>query len=504
MSNLRLKAILQLDDQMSASARKVAEKFTASVKKMQETCKRLSDQLNKVGDKMSSLGKNMSLYVSTPIMGLGLLSIKTASDVEGLALSLSGMTGGLANAKKLLNELAPYADRSGKSLESVANAAGMLMAAGYKGENLTEQIRRLTTVAAGSKIELEQLAEEVGKVRANGKLEKGQIELFQKGQIPIIETLAEVLGKNRAQVVKLAEEGKITAKDMERAFGRMTSEGGVYFKTLEEQTETIPGLMKSFRFNVTRVLDGLGSDIAKEFDIAGKIKMAIGVIRGLANAFLNLPAPIKSGIVYFGLFLALAGPLLVVIGQITIGIAGTMLIFAKLAPILVAATMAIKALGMALLTTPVGWFVLAVSAIAGAAFLIFKNWSKIKEFFSGIWTSIKQAFSNGVKAVMNYLAPLINAIKLVQKGFGKVGEFVTNNPIIRFVRNNGSSTPSAGNGSAASMVAAPSGMPAQKIDAGGTLRIKIDSEGQARVTDSRPNDRRMDITTDTGLLMGAM
>ncbi len=503
MSNLRLKLTLDFIDKLTSPSRGMAERFNASVKKMQEATKKLSDQLNKMGDKMTGIGKKMSLYVSTPIMGLGVLSVKTAGDVDTLALSLSGMAGGLKNARNLLNELAPYADRSGQSLESVANAAGMLMAAGYKGNNLTEQIRRLTTVAAGSKIELEQLAEEVGKVRANGKLEKGQIELFQKGQIPIIETLADVLGKTRAQVVKLAEEGKITAKDMERAFGQMTSEGGVYFKTLEDQVQSIPGLMKSFRFNVSRILDGLGSDIVKEFDIAGKIKMLTDAVRWMADVFLKLPAPVKSGIIYFGLFLALMGPLLIGIGQITIGIAGTMFVFAKLAPVLVGATMAIKMLGLALLTTPVGWFIMAVTTIAGAAYLVIKNWTKVKAFFSDIWTSIKQAFANGVAAVMNYLAPLINAIKMVREGFGKVGTMMTNNPVTRFVRNNVSSEPPPTSFSSASPVAAAVA-PAQRVDAGGTLRIKIDSEGQARVTESRPNDRRMDYKSDTGLLMGAM
>lgn len=503
MSNLRLKLTLDFNDKMSTPMQKLTASFNASVKKMQETMKKFSDQLNKLGDRMTGIGKKMSLYVSTPIMGLGLLSVKTAGDVDALAISLSGMAGGLQTAKNLLNELAPYADRSGQSLESVANAAGMLMAAGYKGNNLTEQIRRLTTVAAGSKIELEQLAEEVGKVRANGKLEKGQIELFQKGQIPIIETLADVLGKTRAQVIKLAEEGKITAKDMERAFGRMTSEGGVYFKTLEEQAQSIPGLMKSLRFNVSRILDGLGSDIAKEFDIAGKIKMATDAVRWMADVFLKLPAPVKSGIVYFGLFAALMGPLLIGIGQITIGIAGTMLIFAKLAPVLVGATLVIKALGITLLTTPLGWFIMAVTAIAGAAYLVIKNWTKVKAFFSDIWTSIKQTFANGVEAVMNYLAPLINAIKVVREGFGKIGTMMANNPVTRFVRNNVSGEPSPASFSSASPVAAAVAT-AQKVDAGGTLRIKIDSEGQARVTESRPNDSRMDYKSDTGLLMGAM
>lgn len=45
--------------------------------------------------------------------------------------------------------------------------------------------------------------------------------------------------------------------------------------------------------------------------------------------------------------------------------------------------------GVALFTTPVGWFVLAIAAIAGAAYLIYKNWGAISEFFSGLWKSVK-------------------------------------------------------------------------------------------------------------------
>ena len=46
-------------------------------------------------------------------------------------------------------------------------------------------------------------------------------------------------------------------------------------------------------------------------------------------------------------------------------------------------------LGVALLTTPVGWFVLAIAAIAGAAYLIYKNWGAVSGFFSGVWGSVK-------------------------------------------------------------------------------------------------------------------
>lgn len=58
--------------------------------------------------------------------------------------------------------------------------------------------------------------------------------------------------------------------------------------------------------------------------------------------------------------------------------------------------MAARAMSMALLTNPITWIVLA---IAGAAFLIYKNWAPISAFFVGIWTTIKTAFNGGIRGI---------------------------------------------------------------------------------------------------------
>lgn len=61
-------------------------------------------------------------------------------------------------------------------------------------------------------------------------------------------------------------------------------------------------------------------------------------------------------------------------------------------------------LGMAMLTTPVGWFVAAVAAIAGAAYAIYKNWDGLVAYFWGIWESVKAAFEEGwVQGVMRVM-----------------------------------------------------------------------------------------------------
>jgi len=68
---------------------------------------------------------------------------------------------------------------------------------------------------------------------------------------------------------------------------------------------------------------------------------------------------------------------------------------------------AIGRAGLALLMNPVTWIVLgivaAVAALAGAAYLIYKNWGAISEWFAQRWQDVKDAFSNGIGGVAKLL-----------------------------------------------------------------------------------------------------
>ncbi|WP_421212553.1 phage tail tape measure protein [Aeromonas sp. 600479] len=104
-----------------------------------------------------------------------------------------------------------------------------------------------------------------------------------------------------------------------------------------------------------------------------------------------------AAIAFGGLSLAVAailGPMAIM--KLTfgvLGIKGTLLgkvITGLLAP-LKWLTMGFVKLGLAILTTPIGWIIAGIAAIAAAAYLIYKNWDQLGPWFKSTWEKCKAA-----------------------------------------------------------------------------------------------------------------
>ena len=93
-------------------------------------------------------------------------------------------------------------------------------------------------------------------------------------------------------------------------------------------------------------------------------------------------------------------------------------------------------LGRALLTNPIG---LAITAIAVAAYLIYKNWTPIKAFFIDLWNGVKTAFNSGVSfikgifqsidqtfaenPILNFLLPIVGIPRLIIANWSTLSSF---------------------------------------------------------------------------------
>lgn len=126
----------------------------------------------------------------------------------------------------------------------------------------------------------------------------------------------------------------------------------------------------------------------------------------------------------------------------------------KLATSLLLVTKAVAALGIMLLTTPIGWFLAGIAAIAGAAYLIIKHWEPIRDFFKDLW-----------KWIENVVVKIDQLMPSWVKRFTLPGAAV--NAWAGSIRSNRAPSQVLGG--------------AQQANVGGLLRIQIDSEGRPRV-----------------------
>lgn len=89
-------------------------------------------------------------------------------------------------------------------------------------------------------------------------------------------------------------------------------------------------------------------------------------------------------------------------------------------PAVQAAGAAISKFGMVLLASPITWYIAAAALLAGAVYLIVRNWGKISGFFSGLWTGVKNTFTRFFNWLKSFL-PFFGPFDLIVKHWDKIG-----------------------------------------------------------------------------------
>lgn len=137
------------------------------------------------------------------------------------------------------------------------------------------------------------------------------------------------------------------------------------------------------------------------------VEKAIDKVGELVDWWNNLGEGTQKNIVKFAMIAAVVGPVLLVFGKLVTGIGNTISSVGKIAG-------AVKKLGsvFTLLTSPVGIAIVAITAIAAIALVVYKNWDKIVAVFN----KVKIAISNFATSAGETLSGIA----------GRITEFVQN------------------------------------------------------------------------------
>lgn len=155
--------------------------------------------------------------------------------------------------------------------------------------------------------------------------------------------------------------------------------------------------------------------------IAPVIKELAEFISDLVNKFSSLPSGVQKAIVIFGTLLAAAGPFLIMIGKISIGISALTGAFSKLSVSIL----------------PIIGITAAVIAAIVAIIAIIKNWGSITEWFGNLWDSICngiQSAWDGVKSFFAGIPEWWNGIwNSVANTFNDIWNDILSNPVVQTI-----------------------------------------------------------------------
>lgn len=231
-------------------------------------------------------------------------------------------------------------------------------------------------------------------------------------------------------------------------------------KRVNAQLSTLANLWEAatgtFRNTLAGFAEAMGPELKALAQWFGNLSSAVG-------AFIK-ENPVLAK--WIGIISLVAIAAAVTLGTLALAVSGVIATFLNLK----LAAFALMRVFLLMMATPLG---AAFMLIAGAAFLIWKNWDWLKQQFTSFWEWLTTNASRVAEMLMTVLSPFKAAKWLVEQAVRLTAP-------------------------APSRPRAPSVSGAGQQRVGGTVHIKIDQEGRARVQQVRSDNPRVPVQADVG------
>ena len=195
--------------------------------------------------------------------------VAVRSEFQQLEISFGTMLKSKEKANALMAQLTDLAAKTPFGLQEVSEGAKRLLAFQIPAQEVTETLRRMGDVAAGLGVPMGQLIHVYGQVKAQGKLMTNDLYQFTNAGIPIIAELSKVVGKSETEIKDMVSAGKIGFTEIQAVIKNMTSEGGLFFNLMAEQSKSLGGQISNPQDNFDQMLNEIGK--ASEGVVSGAI-----------------------------------------------------------------------------------------------------------------------------------------------------------------------------------------------------------------------------------------
>ena len=196
-------------------------------------------------------------------------------EYQQLEIAFETMLGSKSQADALMAQLIDTAATTPFEMKEIAESSKMLLAYGMAADEVNGTLIRLGDIAAGLSIPIKDLAFLYGTTMVQGRLYTQDLNQVLGRGIPLADELAKQFGKNKSEVKKLVEEGKIGFPEVQKAIEALTNEGSKFGGLMEAQSKTISGQMSNIEDAWEQMMNEIGrsqeENISGALDITGKL-----------------------------------------------------------------------------------------------------------------------------------------------------------------------------------------------------------------------------------------
>ena len=347
----------------------------------------LSKKTEELSSKFTKVGKTMTVGVTAPLTALATAGIKYNASMETYLANLTTLLGGnQQEAQKLLNTLKEMASTTPYETTDLVKDTQKMMAFGISANDSLQYLRMIGDIAMGDANKMDSLTLAFSQMGASGRASMEDInQMVDTGFNPLT-IVAQKTGESMADLRDRVSAGEVSFQEIADAMKSATSEGGIYFGSMDKASQTTAGKISTLK-------DDFNSAIGSMTEVL--LPFVTTLVTKLSQIFqwLNsLDQSQKTIILTIAGTLAVAGPLLGIIGQIM--------------PLLSALPAIIG-----FIVSPVGLVVVAITALIGVFMYLMATSEQFRNAMQTIFTFVWGIIQPIIQNIINLFTGLIQIIQ---------------------------------------------------------------------------------------------
>ena len=219
----------------------------------------------------SSFAKITTAAAGAGAMFASIRGVKLAADAESMAVRMRTMLGDAGKARALLDDIQNFSAATPFQQMELNEAAAQLLAFGFAATDVMPTMRNLGDIAAGTQKPIADFVDIMGKVKAGGVAQMGDINRLADRGVPIFQALANTFGVAQSEVRKMVGQGKVDFAVLEKAMKSTTAAGGLFSGSMADQSKTILGKFSTLKDNLNIVFKGIGQAWLEAMDVGGAL-----------------------------------------------------------------------------------------------------------------------------------------------------------------------------------------------------------------------------------------